>query len=341
MPRRARVFVDGALYHVYCRTARGERVFAVDQEAKAFLEILRDVKRRDELTVLAWCLMPNHYHLLLRTGRVPLWRSMRLIQGRSAQAFNRRHHQLGSLWQERYKAKLVTDAAYFETVVAYIHLNAVSAGLVSHPSEYAWCGHREILGARGHAVLDADAALSLFGQTRGEARHAYRVALAALLRDEELLREPDRLPWWRRATSAEDAARPEPPRHDGLDASGASCSPDRLPVEAGVFLECACSALGFDRARLASPRRDRATARSRHAVFLVAVERYGIRTRDLAATLGRSGDQVSHWTGCASRRKAEEPEFRRELDVLDAQIATLLVERAQSPTRRRETPRSD
>jgi putative transposase len=333
MPRRARVFVEGALYHVYCRTARGERVFAEEDEARAFLAILRDVKQRDELAVLAWSLMPNHYHLLLRTGRVPLWRSMRLIQGRSAQAFNRRHRQIGSLWQERYKAKLVADPAYFSTVVAYIHLNPVRAGLARHPSRYEWCGHREILGAPGHGVLDADATLSLLGESRATARQTYRATLAALLRDEDLLGEPGHVPWWRRTASSEDDAPLAVPRQSGLDASGISPGLARPCVEPSDFVEQACAALGVDLERLASPRRDRATVGARLAILLLAVERYGIRTRDLGRILGRSGDQVSHWTGRASRRKATDADFREKLDTLDAQLAAVFGLRSRKKGR--------
>ncbi|MBI4917815.1 MAG: transposase [Acidobacteria bacterium] len=334
MPRRARIFVDGALYHVYCRTARGERVFAAEEEAEVFLELVRDVKERDAFAVLAWCLMPNHYHLLLRTDRVPLWRSMRLIQGRSAQGYNRRHRQLGSLWQERYKAKLVTDTTYLRTVVAYIHLNAVAGGLEARPGEYAWSGHREVLGARGHGVLDADAALALFGSSRGEARRAYRAVLAALRRDEDLLREPGQVSWWRRVAAGEDDSSAHPSPGRGLDASGASPGPDRHCVEPAVFLDHACAALGVERTRLASPRRDRATVRARHLVVLLAGERYGIRTLDLARALARRGDQVSTWMGCASRRKAEEAEFRRELDALDDALAGRIAAGAARPAGR-------
>lgn len=85
MPRRPRVFAEGAIYHVYVRTARRERVFAQSGEAERFLDLVREVKRQDGFALLAWCVMPSHYHLVLRTAEVPLSRSMRLIQGHFAQ----------------------------------------------------------------------------------------------------------------------------------------------------------------------------------------------------------------------------------------------------------------
>ncbi|MFI5091375.1 MAG: transposase, partial [Terriglobales bacterium] len=107
MPRRPRVFVEGLTYHVYNRVGRGEAPFRQAREAEAFLGLLREVVRRDGLTVFAWCLMPTHYHLAVRTSSVPLWRSIRYLQHRYAVGYNRRRKVLGAVWQSRYKAKPV------------------------------------------------------------------------------------------------------------------------------------------------------------------------------------------------------------------------------------------
>jgi REP element-mobilizing transposase RayT len=90
MPRRPRVFLDGLTYHVYNRVARGEAPFKLDDEAERFWHLLHEVNRRDGLSVYAWCIMPNHYHLAVRTASVPLWRSTRFLQHRHARDFNRR-----------------------------------------------------------------------------------------------------------------------------------------------------------------------------------------------------------------------------------------------------------
>src|SRR3989304_7007174 len=101
MPRRPRVSVSGAVYHVYCRVARGEPVFSGAREAAAVVGVIRGVAREHGLTVLAWCVMATHYRLAVRVGEVPLWRSMRLIQGRFARSHNRRQRVLGPFWQGR------------------------------------------------------------------------------------------------------------------------------------------------------------------------------------------------------------------------------------------------
>ena len=97
MPRHPRLFIPGATYHVYCRVARGEFVFDDDFEAFEFVETLREVRDLDGWTVLAWCLMGNHYHLVVKTRTVDLWRSMARLQGRVSRSHNRRHRFLGRL----------------------------------------------------------------------------------------------------------------------------------------------------------------------------------------------------------------------------------------------------
>jgi REP element-mobilizing transposase RayT len=118
-------------------------VFSEREEASRFVEVIRGVKKRDGLTVLAWCVMGNHYHLALRTGSVALWRSIRLMQWRFARQHNRRCRQLGPVWQGRYQVRMVSGDRYLLQLIAYIHLNPVSAGLAGDPAAYRWSGHRD------------------------------------------------------------------------------------------------------------------------------------------------------------------------------------------------------
>jgi len=122
MPRQNRIFVEGGMYHVYNRLGRGERAFDQEMEAAAFVELLRDIVERDGLTVFAWCLLSNHYHLAVRTGVVSLDRPMRSLQQRVTRGVNMRRRVYGPLWQGRYKAKLVKDQRYLDQLLIYIHL---------------------------------------------------------------------------------------------------------------------------------------------------------------------------------------------------------------------------
>ena len=118
MPRSLRVFVEGGLYHVYNRFARGEGVFADPEEAIEFVELLREVKRRDGLTIFAWALLSNHYHIALRTSAIPLSRTMQYLQGTYSRRFNRRWRRTGPLWQSRYQARVIDDQESFDRVTS-------------------------------------------------------------------------------------------------------------------------------------------------------------------------------------------------------------------------------
>jgi REP element-mobilizing transposase RayT len=173
VPRASRYFVDGAVYHVYGRIARGERVFADDREAARLRKILQDVRRRDGWTIFAWCVVPTHYDVALRTSSVALWRSMRLVQWRFAHEHNRRRRQLGPVWQGRYQATMVDDERYLLQLIAHLHLNPVVGRLVEDAAAYQWSGHRELLGKSGDPLVAVDAALALFRKQRSQARRAY------------------------------------------------------------------------------------------------------------------------------------------------------------------------
>jgi len=103
MPRHPRLFLPYAIYHVYCRVARSEFIFDDDSEAIEFVEKLREVRDLDGWSILAWCLMGNHYHLVVKTRNVELWRSMARLQARVSRDYNRRRGFFGRLWQSRYR----------------------------------------------------------------------------------------------------------------------------------------------------------------------------------------------------------------------------------------------
>jgi putative transposase len=140
MPRQPRLFIPGATYHVYCRVARGEFVFDDDLEAIEFIETPRQVRDLGGWSVLAWCLMGNHYHLVVKARTVDLWRSMARLQGRVSRSYNRRHRFLGRLWQSRYRARVVDTDEDYRRVVAYGHLNPVSSGIVHDPADHVYSG---------------------------------------------------------------------------------------------------------------------------------------------------------------------------------------------------------
>jgi REP element-mobilizing transposase RayT len=126
MPRPPRVFVEGGIYDVYNRVTRGEMVFAEDQEAALLLDAMRDARDRDGFTVLAWCIMGNHYHMAVRCGAVPIWRSMASIVTEMAAVLAVRYHS-ACLWRRRGAARRQDDHAFAKK------LDNVDATIASSP----------------------------------------------------------------------------------------------------------------------------------------------------------------------------------------------------------------
>jgi REP element-mobilizing transposase RayT len=311
------VFVDGATYHVFCRTARGEPVFAEDAEAADLVGRLAEVARRDGLQVLAWCVMPDHYHAVVRCASVPLWRSMRLLQGRYARSFNSRRRWSGPLWQGRYGARVLAGERAHAQAIAYVHLNPVAAGAVRDAAEWRWSGHRELLGEVAEPIADAAAALAVFGSPRESGRRSYLEALAELAGKPWMARGPGRLPWWASGRRPHGEAAVADPR---LAALGAAAAPERLRLTADDLLRLAAVTTGTSRLDLVSPRRNRELTRRREMIALVAVEQFGVRVNALAAASGRSDAAVSRWISAAGERRARDIAYRRRVEALAAGI---------------------
>ena len=319
MPRRPRVFVSGAVYHVYCRVARGEPVFSDAREAAALVGVIRGVAREHGLSVLAWCVMATHYHLAVRVGRIPLWRSMRLIQGRFARSYNRRQKVLGPFWQGRYKAIVVPDQRYLQQLIAYIHLNLVRAKVVSDPARYRWSGHRELLGRVAEPLVDVNEALVLFGQKRSAARRAYVRMLRAERRAEWIGERPERLPWWRGGEEAITLVKGKP----RIDALGASTVPQRARWGVDEYLVQVCQVHGLELSALSGRRKDETTARLRQLLTLIGVEVYGLRVKDLAEGMRMNPGSASRVLARAAEREREDRTFHEQRLAFEERLAKL------------------
>ncbi len=270
--------------------------------------MLRDTKLRDGFALLAWVLMPQHYHLVLRTADVPLWRTMASLQVGFTKRLNRTSGRVGPFWRGRYKAVVVPEERLLAQLIAYVHLHPVVERVVVDPAAYPYSGHREALGLENAPLADVDETLAAFGIDPGGERAGYVRALEDLSTARWISARPGRLPWWRR-TSSEDAS-PAP-----------SASTDRPVRTADDLADEACRVMGQDREVVAGPTRVRPVVRAREAMTLVAVERYGIRVTDLARALGRNQDTVSRWLGRAAARRRRDPGFAEVVERLDRDLA--------------------
>ena len=143
MPRAPRIHYPGAVYHVMARGVDGREIFSDDEDRRSFIRTALGVESETNCSILAHCLMGNHFHFAIKVGVTPLSRIMQRLLTSYVLGFNARHDRDGHLFQARYKSCLCVDDAYLITLIRYIHQNPVRAGLVSAPGEWAWSSHRQ------------------------------------------------------------------------------------------------------------------------------------------------------------------------------------------------------
>ena len=177
MPRKARIDAPGALHHIICRGIAKSKIFIDAKDRLSFLKRLDKILTDTDTPCYAWALMPNHFHLLLRTGIVPIATVMRRLLTGYAIYHNRRHDRQGHLFQNRYKSILCQENTYLLELVRYIHLNPLRGKLVKDISQldkYPYCGHSAILGNTNNSWQEIDKILGLFHDKRYLAHRYYR-----------------------------------------------------------------------------------------------------------------------------------------------------------------------
>jgi len=147
MARPVRIEFPGALYHITSRGDRREDIYLGDGDRRLFLALLAEVCERFNWSGHAYCLMSNHYHLLIETPDGNLSKGMRQLNGVYTQRFNDVHGRCGHVFQGRYKAIIVEKDAYLQEVARYIVLNPVRARMVGDPQDWPWSSYRATTGA--------------------------------------------------------------------------------------------------------------------------------------------------------------------------------------------------
>lgn len=175
MSRQLRIHLPGALYHVTARGVRRDNIYRSDSDRLTWLAMLGETCQRYGLVVRAFCLMTNHFHILIEVVETELARAMRHLNGNYAQFFNRQHGLAGHVFQGRYKAILCQSELYLLELARYIELNPVRARIVASPERWLWSSYRANMGfCDAPEWLNSDALLAHFGDDRATARAAYR-----------------------------------------------------------------------------------------------------------------------------------------------------------------------
>ncbi len=165
MPRKARIDAPGALHHIIVRGIGRRKIFDNDDDRDFFIERLATIVLKSETQCFAWALIPNHFHLLLKTGSTPIATVMKRLLTGYAMYYNRAHNRCGHLFQNRYKSILCQEDAYLLELVRYIHLNPLRANIVPDMKgldKYPYCGHSVLMGNNKREWQDVDYILGFY-----------------------------------------------------------------------------------------------------------------------------------------------------------------------------------
>jgi REP element-mobilizing transposase RayT len=191
MARPLRVEYPGAFYHVINRGHRREKLYTSTRDYEKFLQYLEKAAERFGIIIHTYCLMANHYHLLVETPEPNLSMTMQWLNVSYATYFNRKQDRNGHLFQGRFKAILIDAEAYLIHLSRYIHLNPVRAGIINTPAQYHWSSYAAFIGEQiTPKFLKTDVLLSKFGRNKKEARKIYQEFVESI--DAKIVRDPSR-----------------------------------------------------------------------------------------------------------------------------------------------------
>lgn len=315
MPRGPRLDAPGVLHHVMVRGIERRPLFRDDQDRDDFVDRLAALAQGGAFTVYAWALLPNHVHLLVRTGTRPLARSMRSLLTGYAGAFNRRHRRAGHLFQNRYRSIVVEEEPYFLELVRYLHLNPLRAGIVKDLrglDRYPYTGHAALMGRVPRPWQATGDVLGRFTRGLRHARAQYRAFVTAGI---PLGRRPElqggglirSLGGWqavqalrrgREAYAADErvlgssvfveALREEVERRSRQEAQATH---RQVPLR--TLAQRIGESLGLPPEVILGRSRVPAAARARQVLAYVWVERLGRRASELAQALGQTRGNIS------------------------------------------------
>ena len=190
MARPLRIEYDGAVYHITSRGNARKRIYKEDEDRRVFLEVLHRVNTRYNWLCHAYCLMNNHYHLIIETPDGNLSQGMRQLNGVYTQLFNKRHNRVGHIFQGRYKAILIQKESHLLEASRYVVLNPVRAKAVKEPDEWKWSSYRGTAGKeKAHFCLTKDWILGQFGSKRRESEKKYREFVMGGIGEEKIWKD--------------------------------------------------------------------------------------------------------------------------------------------------------
>ena len=303
MPRQARLDLPGLLQHVMVRGIEKRDIFFDDADREYFVQRLSKLLTETGAECLAWVLMPNHFHLLLRPKEQTLAFLMRRLLTGYAVRFNLRYDRSGHLFQNRYKSMACQEDAYLLELVRYIHLNPLRAGIVQQMDDldrYHWSGHAVLLGEWDLPGQNRQEVFSYFSQKESMARRRYREFLMEAIFEQ---REGEPI-----ESSSEEAVLPmgssEDREHDQrilgnreflieVKRINADLKVGALRMPIADLVERVAGACGLDQEEIKSNKRSREVSDARGIISYLAVRVIGWNGAELARVLRMTRSGVS------------------------------------------------
>jgi putative transposase len=310
LTRPPRLEFPDAVYHVTCRGNERRPVFRDDVDREQYLDRLRHYRTRLRFRLLAYCLMSNHVHLVLRSGDVPLSRIMGPLLSSYAQWFNRRHERTGHLFQDRYKAFLVQEGRYFVSLVRYVHRNPVQAKLVTDARDYPWSSDRFFRAGKGPSWMDLDEALSNLARDRRAATRRYS----------ELVDGPERQAGYEEIRTVDRVIKGDERFAFERFESARQLDPPLRGLTEDHVIDVVARLTGFTRKEIAGPRKGGSVARARALAVYVARRMGRISTRRMARRLQRDDSSFVRPVAGLEERLATDPGLRRQIDRIVQEI---------------------
>jgi len=175
-------FQPGSFFHIYNHAAQNSLLFRDDQDYRICLNLMKEYLGGPDISVVAFCLMPNHYHILIRqNGECPAYLLMNKIWFRYSKYFNKKYAGKGSIFAGKAQHKLVDKQEYLMRLSAYIHLNPVSAGMTEKPQDWEWSNFPEWIGLRDRSPCDHSICIGCYGDMKN-----YRELLEEIAADKKL-----------------------------------------------------------------------------------------------------------------------------------------------------------
>lgn len=305
-----RIEYPDAVYHVMNRGKGRQKVFLTKEDFSEFLKLLEQVHNRWKVKIYAYCILDNHYHLCLETPEGNLSRVMRHVDGVYTQRFNGAHKTDGPLFRGRYKALVIDREKYLGSVVRYIHLNPVKAGVVKEPGEYEWSSHGVYVTKRkGIRWVDTQRLLESLGGLAGfdafvkagndEATEIFyrRGRLPPILGDEEFVEEiRDKV--------------------EGPDGEHTRDEGKLLRPGMEEIVQCVAAAYGIKEGSILRSVRGRENE-GRQVVMYLAYEVGWMKLNEIARAMGLGSYGAVGWN-CAKvrERMRAEPKFKRCVERL-------------------------